>query len=70
MPRIGKASDLEDAIGGKTMEQTQHNQAKAAQIHRIVNMLLELDEVTLARMEEALKSHVDVMSPAVIVRDR
>ncbi len=52
------------------MEQTQHNQAKAAQIHRIVNMLLELDEVTLARMEEALKSHVDVMSPAVIVRDR
>lgn len=54
----------------KIMEQTKTNQAKAAQIHRIVNMLLELDEVTLARMEEALKSHVDVMSPGVIIRDR
>ncbi|MCB9857775.1 MAG: hypothetical protein H6818_18990 [Phycisphaerales bacterium] len=52
------------------MQQTQPNKTKAAQIHRIVNMLLELDEVTLARMEEALKSHVDVMTPGVIVRDR
>lgn len=56
---------------GKTiMEQTNTNKAKAAQIHRIVNMLLELDEVTLARMEEALKSHVEIMAPGVIVRDR
>ncbi|HPF37639.1 MAG TPA: hypothetical protein P5081_07515 [Phycisphaerae bacterium] len=52
------------------MEQTQPNKAKAAQIHRIVSMLLELDEVTLARMEEALKSHVQIMTPSVIVRDR
>lgn len=52
------------------MEQTKPNKAKAAQIHRIVNMLLELDEVTLARMEEALKSHVEVTTPDVIIRDR
>ena len=51
--------------------QVNDNKVKAERIHRIVAMLLELDEVTLDRMEEALKGHMtDDVSPGVIVRDR
>lgn len=57
--------------GVNDMKATTNNKIKAERIHRIVAMLLELDEVTLDRMEEALKSHVtDGVPASVIVRDR
>jgi len=47
------------------------NKSKAERIHRIVSMLLELDEVTLDRMEAALRDHISPALPqGVIVRDR
>ncbi len=52
------------------MMEAKRNQMKAEAIHRIVAMLLELDEVTLERMEEALKSHVAEITPSAVVRDR
>ena len=53
------------------METTKtENQAKAARIHNIVNMLLELDDITLDRMEQALRMHVETAAESVIVRDR
>lgn len=58
-------------MGANEMQAATDNKIKAERIHRIVAMLLELDEPTLDRMEEALKSHVtDGVSAGVIVRDR
>ncbi len=49
---------------------TPENKAKAARIHSIVNMLLELDDITLDRMEQALRMHLETDAETVIIRDR
>jgi hypothetical protein len=73
---VGATYNRSNAKGGIgqgviDVQVTTNNKIKAERIHRIVAMLLELDEVTLDRMEEALKNHVtDGATAGVVVRDR